>query len=133
VNYLTIENMNHYNMKIKSIFAAVLLLTITAAFYSCEKYKYTPPAVDPQTTWHFQADIQPIFTANCVACHAGSLSPDLRDGKSYQSLKGSGYINLPAENSKLYKQMNTTSHLPRSTETDRLKVLYWITQGTQNN
>lgn len=125
--------MNNYHMKIKSIFAAVLLMALTNAFYSCEKYQYTPPAVDPQTTWHLQAEIQPIFTASCVSCHGGSLSPDLRNGKSYQALKGGGYVNLPAENSKLYMQMNTTSHLPRSSETDRLKILYWITQGAQNN
>ncbi len=133
VNYLTIEKMNHNNKKIKSIFATLFLLVLIAVSFSCEQYKYTPPAVDPNTTWHLQADIQPIFTANCISCHGGSLSPDLRAGKSYQALKGGGYVNLPAENSLLYKQMNSASHLPRSTETDRLKVLYWITQGAQNN
>jgi len=119
--------------KIKFLFAVILLLASVAGFYSCEKYKFIPPAVDPSATWHLQADIQPIFNASCISCHGGALAPDLREGKSYQSLTKGGYVALPAESSKLYATMKEASHLPRSTETERLKILYWITQGAQNN
>lgn len=125
--------MSYHNMKIRSFFLAFLLIMSVAGFYSCEKYGFTPPAVDPDTTWHLQTDIQPIFNANCVSCHGGSLSPDLRVDRSFQSLTKGGYVTLPAESSKLYSKMSDGSHLSRSTETERLKVLYWITQGAQNN
>jgi hypothetical protein len=133
VNYLTIDKMNRNNKSIRSVFAALLLVSSVAGFYSCEKYQFTPPAVDPSATWHFQTDIQPIFNSNCVTCHGGSRSPDLREGKSYQSLTKGGYVSLPAESSKLYSKISGDSHLSRSTEAERLKILYWITQGAQNN
>lgn len=119
--------------KVRQSLAAITLLVAVAGFTSCEKYTFTSPAVDPNATWHLQADIQPIFTANCITCHGGSLSPDLRDGKSYNALTKGGYVNAPAETSKLYTQISSSSHIARSTEADRLKVLYWITQGAQNN
>jgi hypothetical protein len=133
VNYLTIDKMDRNNKGIRSVFAAILLVSSVAGFTSCEKYKYTPQAVDPSATWHLQTDIQPIFNANCISCHGSALSPDLRDGKSYQSLIKGGYVSLPAESSKLYSKISGGSHLSRSTETERLKVLYWITQGALNN
>lgn len=125
--------MKHNYKTIKSVFAAFLLVVTAAGFYACEKYQYTPPAVDPSVTWHFQADIQPIFNANCITCHGGSLSLDLREGKSYQALTKGGYVNTPAESSKLYAKITGSSHISRTTETEKLKILYWITQGAQNN
>lgn len=112
--------------------AAVMLLALTV-FYSCEKYTFTPPAVDPNTTWKLSTDIQPIFNANCVSCHGGSVPPDLRETKSFNALTRGGYVDTPAEDSRLYSTMGAASHLPRSTETERMKVLYWISQGAQNN
>lgn len=125
--------MKHKHMTIKSVFTALFLVVSAAGFFACEKAQYTPPAVDPTATWHLQADIQPIFTANCIACHGGSLSPDLREGKSYLALTKGGFVTTPAEQSKLYLKMTSGSHLSRSTVTEQLKVLYWITQGAKNN
>jgi len=112
---------------------AIVLLLLSVGIVSCEKYKYTPPAVDPNTTWLLSADIQPIFDANCVSCHGGSVPPDLREGKSFNALTRGGFVETPAEESKLYLILNEASHMPRATEAERLKVLYWITQGAQNN
>lgn len=119
--------------RIKLIFGALVLLAGIQGLSSCEKNSYPPPDVDPTATWHFQTDIQPIFTANCINCHNGTRLPDLRSDKSYLSLTGGGYVKLPAESSRLYVRMTTGDHVSRSTDADKLKVLYWITQGAKNN
>lgn len=114
--------------------AKVLFLLISMAWiYSCEKYSFTPQSVDPDAQWSFKNDIQPVFTSNCIKCHGGSKTPDLREGKSYQVLTKGGYVNLPAETSRLYSTMKGADHISHTTEPERLKVLYWITQGAQNN
>ena len=126
--------MNQKAKKVKQILVAVIVLAAFTGFTSCEKYTFLPPAVDPNYAWSFTADIQPIFNANCVTCHGGgTTSPNLTSGKSYSALTKGGYVNAPAETSRLYVKMNSSEHLPRSTEADRLKVLYWIEQGAQNN
>jgi hypothetical protein len=125
--------MNKKLNRIKQILVVLVLLAAVEGFSSCEKYSYAPPSVDPSATWHFQTDIQPIFSANCITCHGGARSPDLRDGKSYLSLTKGGYVNIPAETSKLYSKMTSSDHSPRSTDADKLKVLYWITQGALKN
>ena len=127
--------MNHKLKRIRHIYVALVLIAAVEGFSSCEKYSFSPPAVDPNQIWHFQTDIQPIFNANCVTCHNGVKQfPDLRDGKSYQALTKGGYVILPGETSRLYRHMTTNSeHIPRSTDTEKQKVLNWINQGALNN
>jgi len=127
--------MNQKLKRIRRIFVALILIAAVVGFTSCEKYSFSPPAVDQNKTWHFQTDIQPIFNSNCVTCHNGTKQfPDLRDGKSYLALTKGGFVTLPGETSKLYHQMSTnTDHIPRSTDTEKLKVLSWINQGALNN
>jgi hypothetical protein len=125
--------MNHKFNKIRQILVAFVVLAAVTGISSCEKYSYTPPAVDPNATWHFQTDIQPIFSANCITCHGGTVAPDLRDGKSYLALTKGGFVTVPAESSKLYLKISGSDHSARSTQVDKLKVLYWITQGALNN
>jgi hypothetical protein len=125
--------MNQKSNRIRHILSLFILAVLMGGISSCEKYSYEPPAVDPNTTWHFKTDIQPIFTANCASCHGGTQIPDLRDGKSYLALTKGSYVTLPAADSKLYKKMVSSSHEARSSATDKLKVLYWITQGALNN
>jgi hypothetical protein len=126
--------MNQKYNRIKQIFVALVFLAAIGGFSSCEKNSFSLPSVDPNTIWSFKNDIQPIFTAKCITCHGTALSPDLRDGKSYLALTKGGFVNLPAETSKLYVQMTTNpEHIPRSGSVDKLKVLYWITQGAKNN
>ena len=103
-------------------------------FSSCEKYTYNPPAVDPNEEWNLSTDIQPIFTANCISCHGGRVSPDLRAGQSFNSLTKGNYVDEPAVSSRLYLQISTDSdHQKLLTEADRLRILYWIEQGAENN
>lgn len=125
--------MNQKLNRIRQILIAFVLLAVITGISSCEKYTYTPPAVDPNATWLFQTNVQPIFTANCVTCHGGAKTPDLRDGKSYLALTKGGFVTSPAESSKLYSKMVGSEHSPRSTDAEKLKVLYWITQGALNN
>ncbi len=125
--------MNLKLKRIRMIFVALVLVGAVGGFSSCEKNSFAPPAVDPSATWHFQTDIQPIFDANCIGCHNTNRLPDLRSGKSYLSLTKGGYVNLPASTSRLYVRITTGDHIPRSTDADKLKILYWITQGAQKN
>jgi hypothetical protein len=127
--------MNQKLKRMRQIFIALILIAAVKGFSSCEKYSFSPPAVDPNQIWHFQTDIQPIFNGICITCHNGKTQfPDLRNGKSYASLKSAGFITPPGETSILYHQMTTNSdHIPRSTDVQKLEVLYWINQGALNN
>jgi hypothetical protein len=126
--------MNHKVRKARVILASAILVIALAGFASCEKFTFTPPAVDPNYAWSLSADIQPIFNANCITCHGGTQPPDLRTGKSYNALTKGGYVNLPGETSKLYVQITTNSgHVPKTTDTEKQKILYWINQGAKNN
>ena len=110
----------------------VVVLIAAASFAACEKIDVQPIPFDASATWHFKTDIQPIFTANCITCHNGSRSPDLRDGKSYSALS-KGYVNAPAESSRLYLKITSTDHQPRTSDTQKLMILNWIKQGALNN
>ncbi|MBA4322701.1 MAG: hypothetical protein C0408_07780 [Odoribacter sp.] len=124
--------MNQKVKKLRRSLVAVIILAAVAGFTSCEKFNIPPVVFDPLAIWHFQADIQPIFNANCVSCHGGTRSPDLRDGKSYTALK-TVYVAAPAESSRLYLKMTGSTHISHSTEIEKLKVLNWIKQGALNN
>ena len=115
--------MNQKLNRIRQILVALVLIAAVEGFSSCEKYSYPPPAIDPNTTWHFQADIQPIFTSNCILCHSGPQFPNLSDGKSYLALTKGGLVKTPAETSRLYLQMNSSSHISRSTATEKIKII----------
>lgn len=100
---------------------------------SCEKYVFQVETVDPGETILFQTQIQPVFNDKCVVCHRGSRNPDLRDGNSYESLSTGGFVTQPAENSRLYKQIISSSHLPFTLDHEKQLILLWIQQGAQNN
>jgi hypothetical protein len=126
--------MNQKLYTMRKILVALVLIAAVEVFSSCEKYSFAPPAVNPNQTVHFQADIQPIFISNCVDCHGATRAPDLRNGKSYLALTKGKFVTPPGETSKLYHQMITNSeHISRSTDGEKLKVLLWINQGALNN
>jgi hypothetical protein len=126
--------MNKKLKRIRQIFVALILIAAVESFSSCEKYSYAQPKVDPNITWHFQTDIQPIFNSNCITCHNGTQFPDLRSGKSFAALTKAGLITLPAETSGLYVQITTqTEHISRTTSLEKDKILNWLLQGALNN
>ena len=116
-----------------SVVAALLIPAGMLLFSSCEKYTYELETVNPDEPVLFQTQIQAIFTNNCITCHKGSRNPDLRDGNSYTSLTTGGYVNLPAANSRLYKQVVSGSHSSFTLDTEKQLILIWIGQGALNN
>jgi hypothetical protein len=132
--------MNPKAKKVRQILAAVMVAAAFAGFTSCDNYKIEPAPFDKESTWSYKADIQPIFINNrCTECHPSKKSPDLRIGKSYASLTGVvKYVNPPetAETSRLYLKLYSTSptnHKDKTTENEKLMVLYWIKQGAKYN
>jgi hypothetical protein len=122
--------------KIRLLPAVVLVMLFTAGlglFSSCEKYAYQVETVNPEEPVLFQTQIQPIFTNNCINCHRGNRNPDLRDGNSYASLTGGNYVSLPAESSKLYRQLTSGSHSSYTLDNEKQLILLWISQGAKNN
>lgn len=117
----------------RSIVAVLVIPASLVFFSSCEKYLIVQEQIDPGQTVSFQTEIQPIFNQNCITCHKGSRNPDLREGNSYQSLTSGGYVNLPAADSKLYRQVTSSSHTSFTNDTEKQLIYNWIDQGAQNN
>jgi hypothetical protein len=120
-------------IKITRVISTGLILVLLILLSSCEKIKITSTFVDPNTIWSLSADIQPVFTSNCIFCHGGTILPDLRSGKSYTSLTNGGFVTTPATGSLLYSIMTGSQHSGRSTDAQKLEVLYWIQQGALDN
>jgi len=120
----------HISDRIAVIFV-VFALTVLIA--SCEKYSYLVEEVDPEEPVLFQEDIQPIFTRSCIACHKGTREPDLRDGFSYESLTTGGFVEKPAESSKLYRKLESAGHSAFTLPEEKQKIFYWIEQGAPDN
>jgi len=124
----------------KKIIQLLLIIALGLTLNSCYHDKYPIiSATSPSTTViSFATDIQPIFDANCIACHAGSLNPDLRDGNSYNAIIGSGLVVANDLNgSKLYQRLlGNPSIMPPSGALSAAKVdlfKQWINQGAKNN
>lgn len=114
--------------------SVISVMLVSMLFTSCEKVTYSVEAGgNPNETVLFQTQIQPIFSSICTTCHKGTRNPDLRDGHSYTSLTTGGYVNLPAETSRLYEQINSSSHTSFTTPAQKQLILFWIQQGAQNN
>jgi len=114
-------------------FAVLTIMAIAVLFGSCEKYSFLIETVDPVDSVHFNLVIKPMLNNKCAGCHGGSRDPDLRSEYSYESLITGGYVNLPAEESKLYKKVISSSHTAFTLPEEKLKILYWISQGARNN
>lgn len=120
--------------KILRVSLAVMVALVTIiGISSCEKYTFTPPVVNPNDTVYFHTEIQPIFNGICINCHNGNVSPDLREGKSYETLTKGSYVSLPAASSLLYTQITSSSHIARTTDLQKQQILVWIEQGFHNN
>jgi hypothetical protein len=115
------------------VLTALVLVGSMALLASCEKYAYQVETVDPVEPVSFQTQIQPVFTNNCITCHRGSRNPDLRAGSSYDALKNGGYVTQPAESSRLYLQIISSSHTAFTLDNEKQLILIWIQQGAENN
>jgi hypothetical protein len=125
--------MNQKSGILRQLLAAVIIIAAIGGLSSCEKYSWIPEKVNPVDTVHFSTEIQPIFNSNCTSCHGGARPPDLREGKSYESLTNGGFVDQPGETSVLYTTMTGGDHSSRSNDVEKQKVLIWINQGALNN
>jgi len=117
----------------KIIMAAISAVAILFLMASCDDNRYQVELVDPNAVVSFETTVQPLFSQNCISCHGAIRDPDLREGNSYEALITGDYVELPAESSKLYEMITSSSHTPYLEDADRFKILYWIQQGAQEN
>jgi len=113
----------------------MLMLSLTGCYYD-EVIEVAP--LPPEFEASFVNDIQPIFTAKCASCHGGSLTPDLREGNSYDAIVNGVFI-VPndIDASVLYQRLIGNGNLmppgnPLSTTKINL-VKSWIENGALNN
>lgn len=110
----------------------------------------TPPPPPPPVS--FATQVQPIFTAACVGCHDGALSPNLSAGQAYGALVnqnatfcGTAKLVVPGNvaQSWLAAKITTGSsvgtcaggsmakYVPSAGDAETIKK--WIAEGAQNN
>jgi len=132
-------------MKTTKLFYVITIIILGLTLNSCYNDKY--PVVDlttPTTTVvSFATDIQPIFNSDCIACHNGSLDPDLREGNSYNALMSLPAGSIVPGNSKGSELMGMLNHDPAADNpmppgsqismAKRTLFANWIDQGAKNN
>jgi hypothetical protein len=124
----------------KKIFGGLFVFLIgILIFASCAKDTVVPPKNNVDTTLKisYKDTIQPIFTAGCLgsSCHAGTVSPNLTAGNSYNSLMSGNFVNkaTPAQ-SILYTEMKPGGGMSaHCTAAEADLVLTWITKGALDN
>jgi hypothetical protein len=113
-----------------------LILPICLLFtIACEKVQFEPVVI-PNTDLSFAKDIQPILTSNCVECHPPTRGLDFNPPAAYESLVPAFATVADSSNpqgSKLYKQLTSSSHTPRTSDIEKQEILKWISQGVPNN
>jgi hypothetical protein len=118
----------------KAVAVCLWLTGLLIATFSCDKYTFEPPTIDPGEEVSFSEDILKfIEDENCAGCHPRVSPPDLTEGKIYESLLD-GYVDTESpENSKIYTQFED-GHVGFNTESIEIqKILNWIKQGAKNN
>lgn len=129
-------------MQIKKLKTLLTIFFVLFILSSCTKDQVVPdppaakvPSVPGQIS--YAAEIQPIFTANCITCHGvGGTTPTLVEGKSYQSLMNTpGLIDTATPgNSKLYQVMVPGGAMSSFCTKENADSTYkWISQGAKNN
>ena len=132
-------------MQIKKLKKAFTTLVVIFILSSCtsdyivpEPPEAAPPPPPPnESKISYSGEIQPVFTAKCMPCHAqGAALPVLQAGKSYQSLMGMpGMVGTPnPSNSILYLEMKPGGGMSNYCKKSNADSVYkWIRQGARNN
>lgn len=94
-----------------------------------------PPPPPPGDSTSYSLKIQPFFNQQCAGCHNGSVAPDLREGKSYQSLLDNQMVvPFQPDQSIIYTCLLTgKSMAPYGNPVDNANIKYWIEEGAKNN
>lgn len=122
--------------KLLSASLMFFLAFTTGCFYD---QVYIAPVIPdlPDEPVSFAAEIQPVFTAKCIACHPSIRGLDLTEGNAYANINNATYINrgTPAE-SLIYTKPDpagTETHSTKYSTTEAAIVLKWIEEGAPNN
>jgi hypothetical protein len=122
-------------MKIKNMIKfSLFVFSISIMFIACQWVSIEPVVTDNTggaDTVKLSTYLQPIFTSNCITCHA-SRNPVLTQGNTYNSLTTGGFVDiLNPTSSKIVIQTNTGHG--GLTPTQKNNLLIWIQQGAKNN
>ncbi len=127
-----IQNMRRNRSVVLKVFLFSLMFT-GLCLYSCEKYTYEPPGVNPNKVYSFKDDVLPIFKS-CEGCHPSKARPDLSQAKAYQSLTDGGYVNTAKpEESNIIKKLGKGHGGLNDSSPEYFDILGWIMQGAKNN
>jgi hypothetical protein len=138
------ENRKSLNLKYMQKLKLINLLAVLLGLFLFGACEYAtiepvapPPPPPPGDSTSFSLKVQPIFNSNCVLCHKGNTPPDLREGKSYQSLMtAEPHYVIPGNSaaSELYTILLPGSSMAQyCNSTQRTTIKYWIDEGAKNN
>ena len=125
--------------KLITTFFVIFILSSCTSDYIMPEPPEPPPAPPSpnESKISYSGEIQPIFTAKCMPCHAvGAALPTLAAGKSYQSLMSiPGMVDtLNPGNSALYLSMKPGGSMSTYCKKANADSVYkWIRQGAKNN
>jgi hypothetical protein len=123
-------------IKLFNVIAFLLgIFLLGACEYATIEPSGPPPPPPPGDSTSFSLKVQPIFTLNCAGCHNGSVAPDLRDGKAYQSLFDNNMVvKFKPEESIIYTCLKSGEVMANYGNTANNAIIYnWITEGAKNN
>ncbi len=110
----------------KRVLSIFVLVMLTAAFHSCEKYEIIIGD-------DFQADIQPIFVGKCAGCHPSLLPPDFTEGNVYTSLtqhNGGRLLDMDIPEDSYILEKATDGHSSNDiNDAQKKAIISWITEG----
>jgi hypothetical protein len=128
---IKLKRMKERIEKIKAAAIVIWLAGFLVFMFSCEKYSFDPPEVDPNEEISFQEVLIPIFDNKCVGCHSGGIPPNLTADEAYESITDD-YINDVPEESEIYTKLEE-GHVTSITDIELQQILIWIQQGANNN
>ncbi len=120
---------------INLIFVLLGVFLFGACEYATIQPDAPPPPPPPGDSTSYSLKVQPIFNSGCTVCHSGATAPDLREGKSYQSLMDNNMVvaNNPA-GSILYTCMQPGGVMASYSNATKNATIYnWILEGAKNN
>jgi hypothetical protein len=122
-------------MIMKNILKILVIGLMGMAVQSCYYDEVVPTFEDPivippGTVITFKADIAPMFTPTCTACHAGGQAPDLRNTQTaYDNLIANAKLYVVKGNSAgslLYNKIKNSDHYANLNATQLATLKAWI-------
>ncbi len=117
------------------IFVMLGIFLLGACEYATIQPDAPVPPPPPGDSTSYSLKVQPIFDAKCLMCHSGSQVPDLRSGRSYQSLIDNNMVvKFNSAESILYKKILPGASMANYCSSSEVSTIkYWIDEGAKNN